>query len=58
MIPLRQRRHRGIADRPVAGAPTEIAAQLVADLARLAAAIAVVGLEQRDDEARRTVAAL
>jgi hypothetical protein len=55
---LRQRGGRRIPDRPVAGATAEVAAELVADLPWFLATVAVVGLEHRDHEAGRAVAAL
>ena len=55
---LRQGGGRRIADRPVAGAPAKVAAELVADLPRLLAAVAVVGLKHRDDKTGRAITAL
>jgi hypothetical protein len=46
------------ADRAIAGAPAQVAVQLVVDLPGLAEVVAVVALEHRDDEAGRAVAAL
>ena len=55
---LLKRRDCGVPNRPVAGATAKIAAQLVADLPRLCAAIAVIGFKHRDDKTGCAVAAL
>ena len=56
--PARQGMNRSLPNRPVAGAPAQIPAKLVADLPRLPTALAIVGLKERNREAGSAVTTL
>ena len=57
-VALGEGAERGVADGAIARAAAEVAAQLVTELPRVAAVLAVVGFEERHHETGRTVAAL
>ena len=57
-MPHRERLKRGLSDRPITGAATEVAAKLIIQLIGFTDVAAIITLEKRQDESRRAVTAL